>query len=198
MCLPTVDREIVTPIITGIITLAAVWLGSFLNQRNSFKLLELQKKVDLRNRSYSNLMGLKLAWSQAIRTNIEAKVLCEYYEARSRINVHAPDLEEAKRQNDRGLSLLPRISDLTREVFQSLGEVRLAFRTTPEIEEAIDGVYRFQALGVQPINENIETIQQLETWKNSQIGKLNALLKDEYESKIENLLTVLQAQIREG
>ena len=107
------------------------------------------------------------------------------------------DLDEAKRQNDRGIALIPRISDLQREVFQALGDVQLGFAPTAELEAAVDAIYRYRTINVKPPGL-ARTVKELDAWKEENNQRLPVLLKQEYEDKFDNLLQELLRQLRQG
>ena len=189
--------SLITQTLAGVFTLLGVVLGSYLNQQNSFALQQRQQRFEMRNTSYAKLMGLKLAWAQAINTNSEAKLLSEYYDARFHMTGNHDDLDEAKRQNDRGIALIPRISDLQREVFQALGDVQLGFAPTAELEAAVDAIYRYRTINVKPPGL-ARTVKELDAWKEENNQRLPVLLKQEYEDKFDNLLQELLRQLRQG
>ena len=60
------------PLITAVFTLVGVFAGNYLNQMNTYFLQEKKNIYEMQVESYSKLMGLKLAWSQAIETHSEA------------------------------------------------------------------------------------------------------------------------------
>jgi len=64
--------------------------------------LQREKKKN-KIKSFCKIIALKNPWVQSIRTNREAMLLCEFYDARSKINPSEEDLKEAKKQNDRQL-----------------------------------------------------------------------------------------------
>jgi hypothetical protein len=187
----------IAPTLAGVFSLLGVGLGNHLNQQNSFALLQRQQRFEMRNTSYAKLMGLKLAWAQAIHTNSEAQLLSEYYDARFHMTGNHDDLDEAKRQNDRGIALIPRISDLQREVFQALGDVQLGFAPTAELEAAVDAIYRYRTINVKPAGLP-RTVKELDAWKEENTQRLPILLKQEYEVKFDNLLQELLRQLRQG
>ena len=184
------------PLITAVFTLVGVFAGNYLNQMNTYFLQEKKNIYEMQVESYSKLMGLKLAWSQAIETHSEADLLSQYYDSRSVIKGNRGDLEEAKRQNDRAIVLIQRVSDIQREVFQALGAVRIAFEPTAELETAVDAIYHFKTIVVRPPSPEVKTVHQLDEWKNRQDGLLSQFVKEEYENKFDPLLAELLRQIR--
>ena len=186
----------ITPIVGGAFLLSGVWLGSYLNQRNTFVLSQRQKRNELRIRSYAKLMGLKLPLVQSIHTNCEAKILCEYYETRSGITNSSSDLDEAKRQNERGLGLIPRIADFRREVSETLGDIQVAFNTTPEMDSAIEKLFRASSIEVPETVTTMKTISDIEKWKETNIKQVPSLLKSEYSDNFDSLLGSLLNAVR--
>ena len=186
-----------TPVVVaGIFSLAGVWLGSYLNQNNSYKLANKQRILELRNRSYAKLMGLKLPLVQAVQTNSEAKILCEYYDTRFHINADKADLDEAKKQNERALSLIKEISNLRREVSETLGDIKISFPPSTELDQAIEAVYRSSALAVPEMRQKIKSIEALEEWREKNFATLEQIVRAEYYQKIDALLTILFNQTK--
>lgn len=181
----------IVPAIAGIFAIAGVCLGSFLSQRSGLKLAHKLQMRELRIRSYAKLMGIKVPFSQAVRTNGEAKILCEYYDARFHLLADSQDLEEAKKQNDRALSLIPEISLLRRELAETLGEIQIAFPQSEDLSAAILAVYKTSALDVQEIRGKVASIAALEDWKTSIVGSLSTTVQSEYSDKIQSLLDLL-------
>lgn len=63
-------------------TLLGVILGNYLTYRNSYNLFTKQKIFDNQRISYARIMSLKLPWTQSINSNVEAELLCQFYETR--------------------------------------------------------------------------------------------------------------------
>lgn len=134
-----------------------------------------------------------------MQTHLEAKVLTEFYESRYlRLSHNAEDLQEAKRQNDRALGLIPRISDLQREVFEALGDVRIAYRVDEKIGSLIDGIYKFKGAEIKgPDHSAIKTEGDLNKWKEETNRQINDYLNREFNEKFHNLLPLLLAQLKD-
>ena len=181
----------IAPLVAGAFTLAGVWLGSFLSQRNSERQTRRLRMSDLRIRSYAKLMGLKIAITQAVQTNGEAKLLSEYYASRHHITRFADDLEEAKRQNARALSGIPEIAKIRREIFELLGEVKIAFPESDHLNQAVHAVYCTSSIDVPEVRGAILTVEALDAWKIEAVKVLTKVVEHEYSEKIECLLTIL-------
>ena len=181
----------IAPLITGLFAIAGVWLGSFLNQRSGFRQAHKQQMRELRIRSYAKLMGIKIPFDQAVRTNGEAKILCEYYDARFHLLGDREDLDEAKRQNGRGLNLIPEISNLRRDLSETLGEVQISFPQSSELSAAILAAYKSPSIEIHEIWGKVPSIAALEDWKSKAISSLTSTVKSEYSDKIQSLLDLL-------
>ncbi len=192
--------EAVTLVILGsLFTLIGVVIGSYLSHQSAKDLFEIEQKSNLRIRSYSRLMGIKLPIIQANQTNLEAKMLCEFYETRFlSLSKNPEDLAEAKRQNERGLDLIPRISDLNRDLFETLGEVMIAYRMDNELSKQIDKLYNFQSANVKLKNrDKIKTEADLEKWKEEANSQLKPYLNREFREPMESILEILKRKIEE-
>jgi hypothetical protein len=191
-------QPLTTTCIAGLLSLAGVWLGNYLSQQNSFVLLQRQRQIEMQTTSYSKLMGLKIAWTQAIKMVVEAKVLRAYYDAEFRITGRRDNRDDAKRQNDREIELISRASDITRELLQSLGDVQIAFERTKELDAAVDAISQFKVLDVHEPPPKIKTVADLDNWQAETYPELSLILKTAYENKMDALLSELLRQLRQA
>ncbi len=184
---------------TLVVTIAGAYTMQSLSQRNSEHLFRLQRERDLRERSYAKLAGLKVPWSQAIQTRSEAVMLAEFYYVRfQRLSHDKDDLAEAKRQNERALTLIAEISKLQREAFEALAEARISYSPTPQLTAALDALYRFKSVEVYDVDRStIKEEADLLRWKDRVGKRIVELAKSEYQDKIDALLPLLEAQLRE-
>jgi hypothetical protein len=182
------------------VTVIGAFLGQYFSQRNAERMFRLQRQHELRERSYSRLVGLKIPWSQAVQTHLEAKMLSEYYYVRFQKLSHNPDdLAEAKRQNDRALGLIPTISSLQREAFEALADARISYMPTVELDRALDALYDFRTIEVHPLDRNTITSEaDLDQWKEKLGKELVALSRAAFQDKVETVLPHLLEQLREG
>lgn len=146
---------------------------------------------ELRVRSYAKLMGLKIPMTQVVRTHGEAKILCEYYDARFHITHDVSDLEESKKQNERSLAFIQEISKLGREISEVLGEVKIAFPASDELNQAVHAVYSSSAIDVPEVRGTVATVEALDAWKTRIVKSLASMVQAEYANKIESLLVML-------
>jgi len=193
-------ETIVITIIAPFFALAGIVIGNHLSHRNAQELLVQRQKNELQVRSYARLMGLKLALVQAIQTNLEAKMLSEFYEARYlRLSHNREDLTESKRQYDRALTLIPSASQLLRELFETLGEVMVAYDLDEELSARINDLYHFRGADIQFTDKSIiKTNADLERWKDATNKQIHEILKREFLDRFEALLPLLVSQIRKG
>jgi hypothetical protein len=164
----------------------------------SYWLAQYQRKEELRERSYSRLVGLKVPWSQAIQTHLEAKLLSDYYFARFQVLSHAPnDLSEAKRQNERALNLIPVISGLQREVFEVLADIRISYEATEDLDVALDSLYSFRTFELTPVDRStIKSEKDLDLWKDALAKAIVSQCEAYFQGKIEGVLPHLLKQLR--
>ena len=181
----------IAPLIAGLFAIAGVWIGSFLNQKSGFRQAHKQQMRELRIRSYAKLMGIKIPFDQAVKTNAEAKILCEYYDARFHLLGNREDLDEAKKQNDRGLGLIPQISSLRRDLSETLGEVQISFPQSNELSAAIVAVYKSPSIDIQEIRGQVPSLAALDEWKSKAFLSLSSTVNTEYSDKIQRLLDLL-------
>ncbi|MDT3501098.1 hypothetical protein [Stenotrophomonas maltophilia] len=188
--------QIIVAVTAGFFTLSGVWLGTHLNQRSASAQVERQRMRELQVASYSRLMGLRTNWTQVVTTTFEAKLLCEFYDARFHIQGNAADLEESKRQNERAHKLTERLSALRREVCECLGQVQIAFSISGEMEDLISAIYLAKSLDVPEIRGSILSIDDLQKWLDSNAARMRELVASEYSSRVDELLRLLRPLVR--
>lgn len=196
MQIPKFDPDVLKILLPAIFTLLGVILGNYLTYRNSYNLFTKQKTFDNQRISYSRIMALKIPWTQSIQTNIEAKLLAEFYETRFLLFSHdKEDLDEAKRQNDRALSLIKDISSEQKEVFETLGLIQTCFKVDKELQIAIDDMFHYESIGVSPFPKNFKTINELDEFLKKQSASIQPLIKEEYKDKFDKLITILKPRL---
>lgn len=192
-------ETIVVTIIGSLFTLLGIVIGGYLSHKSARDLFAFQQNSELRIRSYSLLMGIKLPLAQAVQTALEAKALCEFYDARFKfISNDLSDREEAKRQNDRLLTIIPQVASLKRELFESLGSVMISYELTEEMTNTIDSLYNHKSSEVVEIKQGtIKTEVELESWKKMVDGQVQAHIKDQLLNHFEKLLPLMRLQMKE-
>lgn len=171
-------------IITGIFTLVGVYFGTLLNSLNESKKSAREIKI----RSFLKLASLKLPLTQSIQTNIEAQLLCEYYEARAYMLNSTDDLNEAKVQNNRMLSLIPEVTKQRSEFAMAMAEIKIAFDVPVEINQLLMDVYKSSSLKINSVVNKFATEEKLNEWKEESHKLIVNYLKNEYSNKIERII----------
>jgi len=174
-------------IITGIFTILGVLVGAFASHRSEIK----KSKRELRIRAFVKIVSTKLPLIQAIQTNIEALLLTEYYEARAYMSGSQIDLEEAKSQNARMLSLIPEVTKQRSVFAEALAEVKISFDIDSETNQILHDVYKGQSLSIQSVVNKYKTEQELDKWKDRCLESIHNHLKENYTDKIEKIVEKL-------
>ena len=127
-------------------------------------------------------MGLKLALVQAERGHLEAKLAMAYHLARYETVTHNErDLEEAKLARERVFSVVNRLADLRREMFEVLGEVMISYQATPELDAAVRRLYEFKALDVDVSRARSVDAAELERLRASSLEALEQQLQNRWQ-----------------
>ncbi|MFH6963974.1 hypothetical protein ACHRVK_16415 [Flavobacterium plurextorum] len=196
MQIPEFSPELLKILIPAIFTLLGVLLGNYLTYRNSYNLFTKQKTFDNQRISFSRIMSLKIPWTQAIHTNIEAKLLTEFYETRYLLFSHdEEDLIESKKQYERALLLIKDISREQKEVFETLGLIQTCFKVDKELQIAIDDMFNYESIDVSPFPKNFKTINELDEYLKKQSTSIHPLIKREYRDKFDNLIAILKPRL---
>ena len=175
---------IATTLITGVFALGGVYLGTLLNSLNESKKSTREIKI----RAFTKLASLKLPLIQSIQTTIEAKLLCEYYEARAYMLNSSTDLEEAKAQNNRMLTLIPEVTKQRSEFAVAVAEIKIAFDVPKEINKLLMDIYKAKSLEINSVVNIFNTEDELNQWKEHTFKQIDNHLKDEYSNKIERII----------
>ncbi|WKK85514.2 hypothetical protein QYS48_27190 [Marivirga arenosa] len=182
-------------LIPAIFAILGILLGNYLNYRNSYSLFQKQKIFDNQRISYSKIMALKNPWIQSIRTNIEAKLLCEFYETRYLLfSQNKEDLDEAKKQNERALGLIKDISEYQMQVFEALGFIQTCFVIDNELQNAIDDIYNFKSITIRTFPRNLKNQNELDELFNNQNKRMIELTDEEYKDKMNKLIDLLRTK----
>lgn len=140
-------------------------------------------------------MALKNPWIQSIRTNIEAKLLCEFYETRYLLfSQNKEDLDEAKKQNERALGLIKDISKYQMQVFEALGFIQTCFVIDNELQNAIDDIYNFKSITIRTFPRNLKNQNELDELFNNQNKRMIELTDEEYKDKMNKLIDLLRTK----
>jgi|GEM_PF-3351336 len=150
-----------------------------------------------KNVSFSRLMALKNPWAQYLVTNLEAKLLSEFYERKYQLFSHDNfDLEEAKRQNDRGIALIRDISKNQQEVFEVLGLIQVYFKPDKELQNAIDDLYNYKSLDIKSFPNNFRTQGELDAFFQKVGQEMRLLVTKEYTNKMERIIVLLKKRLQ--
>ena len=193
------ETVVIGLLVVPLFAVIGVIVGSYLTHKSAQELFSSRRERELRERSYSTLMGLKIPLSQTQQTLMEAKLLTEFYDHRYRyMSKDQFDLDMSQSENTRMLALIPEFTALQRELAAALGDVRISYQLiTPELEEAVEAVRRYRTVTLQPLDPTkIKTPEQLDAWKEQAGEKLVSLLRSEWNDKIDHLLPLMFAQIK--
>jgi len=141
-------------------------------------------------------MALKIPWIQSLQTNVEAKLLCEFYETRYILFSHnIEDLNEAKKQNERALSLIKDISNYQMQVFETLGLIQTCFKVDTELQSAIDDLYNYSSIDVSTFPRNLKTQEDLDKLFKVENKNVRKLIDQEYKEKLNKLIDILRPRL---
>lgn len=196
MQIPELSPELLKILVPAIFTLLGVLLGNYLTHRNSYNLFTKQKTFDNQRISFSRIMSLKIPWTQSIHTNIEAKLLTEFYETRYLLFSHdVEDLIESKKQYERALLLIKDISREQKEVFETLGLIQTCFKIDKELQIAIDDMFNYKSIDISTFPKNFKTINELDEFLTKKSASIHPLIQKEYRDKFDNLIAILKPRL---
>ncbi len=185
-------------LLSPLLVIIGVVIGSYLSHKSSLDLFERQREREIKERSYANLMGLRVHIMQVQYTLYQAKLLIKYNEFRYEHLTHTQtDLETVKKETQRMLALIPEVSKIQRELATTLADIRLSYEISSELEDAIEVLRKFTIMIlVDPDPEKIKTAKQLKAWKDEYLRKIQLQLYEEWNIPIEQVLPLLFDQIK--
>lgn len=185
-------------LLCAVLPIVGVIIGSYLTYESSEKFFLKQREVELKERSYSRIMGIGRQISQLMRTMYEANILSEYYNFRFKyISKNIDDLNMSKKAYERMLNMIPEFSKLQRELFESLGDVRISYEINPDLNNKIEELYYFKMFNVDsPDFSVVKTRDDLDLWLDDEVEDLKGFIVENLGSKIDNLLPILLEQTR--
>jgi len=186
--------------IASTFTIIGIIIGSYLTFKSNQSLFYQKVKYELRERSYSNLMGLRVPVMQAQQILYEAKSLTYFYDFRYKYFSKDPlDFNAARDENRRMLAMIPEVSQLQRELSETLADIRLGYQLDEELEQTIESLRRFETIVIyQPEPKKIKTREQLEAWKDECSKQIQSILDEEWSQPIEVILPLLFNQIKKN
>ena len=185
-------------LIPAIFAILGVFLGSYLNYKNSYNLFTKQKIYDNQRISFSKIMALKNPWIQAVQTNVEAKLLCEFYETRYiMFSKNIEDLNDSKKQNERALSLIKDISNYQMQTFETLGLIQTCFKVDKELQSAIDDIYNYNSIDVKTFPKKFKNQAELDLLLKKQFEVTKNFIENEYRKKLNKLIEILKQRLIE-
>lgn len=187
------DPNILTILAPGAFALAGVWFGARLKSKGD---KEAQLR-ELKIKSFTRIVSLKLPMTQVIQTNAEAQLLCQYYDARFHMTGAQSDQDEAKAQNARMLSLIPEVSAVRSDLATAVAELKIAFSVEKELNDELMEIYKAKSLYVPEVNGRFSHISELDQWKEENAQLIVKHIKEHYTNKIESVIEKLYPKFQE-
>ncbi|EOV4651079.1 hypothetical protein ACONRW_004669 [Vibrio parahaemolyticus] len=184
------DPSILSIIAPGVFALLGVYFGSKLKSKSD---KETQLR-ELKIKSFTKVVSLKLPLTQVIQTNAEAQLLCQYYDARFHLTGNQVDQDEAKAQNARMLSLIPEVAATRSEFAAALAELKIAFAIDKNLNKELMEIYKAQSLYVPEVNGKFSSVSKLDEWKDNNAKQIVEILKKQYSDKIEAVIEKLYSE----
>lgn len=187
------SENILALIISGGFALAGVYVGAHLKSRGE----QANQARELKIRAFTKLASLKLPMTQLIQTNAEAQLLCQYYDARFHLTGAQSDLEDAKSQNSRMLSLIPEVTKVRSEFAVAVAELKIAFKLNKKINDVLMSVYQASSLYVPEVNGVYPDVVELDRWKEVNAQQISKIVNEQYAGKMELVISELYLEFQE-
>lgn len=186
------DPSLFTLIVPGAFALAGVYFGANLKARGD-KVAQIR---ELKIRSFTKLVSLKLPMTQIIQTIAEAQLLCQYYDARFHMTGNQTDLEEAKSQNSRMLSLIPEVTKVRSDYATAIAELKISFEIKMDLNDLLMEVYKAKSLYAPEVIGVFSNVACLNTWKDENANQIVSIIKEQYSKKIESAIEKLYPEFK--
>jgi hypothetical protein len=178
-------------------TLTGAMVNSCSSRQNAEALYRLQRQTDLRERTYSRLMGLKVATTQAVQSYLEARLSAETHYLSFKKGASQKDLERARSEKDRAEALLLRVTDLTRETFETLGDVRIGYPNDEDIVTKVQAIYGFRSATInRPDPKDFQSPADIDAKEAETRVWIQAYTNKHFAEPFEALLTTMQARLQ--
>lgn len=182
-------------LIPAFFALFGVFIGSILSYRNSFKLFKNQKKYDNRRIAYSRLLSYKYIWIQSIIFHLGTRFQAEYFYAKFNLLSDEKDLEQSNKEFDRAANLMRDTSIYQKEIFETIGLIQTCFKIDSELELAITVLFGTGTIQIQPFPKTLKNLNEINQFNNENNIKIPKMAEDKYLAKVDNILTLLKAQM---
>lgn len=190
-----------TSIIAGTFTLIGALIGLtgiYFSQKwilkREIKIKNYEKKLLV----FSEIMGLKILLMQNYVSRYEAYIFSDYFEYRwKKLGTleDSIDFKESVRHLHRSEDLVFEISKTHQQLFEKIAIVKILFNSSTELNSLIEKLYFYKTLIIQRPTESMN-LNQLETYKHQAVSEIQELAKKEYGDSIDNLLTFLEAELK--
>ena len=189
------NNDISKVIITAFFTLLAVFVGSILSYRNSFKLYKNQKKYDNRRIAYSRLLAYKFIWTQSIIFHLGTRFSAEYFYAKFNLLADEKDLEQSNKEFDKAANMMRDTSIYQKEIFETIGLIQTCYIIDSELELAINELFGAGTFQIQPFPKTLKNLNELNRYHDENSAKIPMMAEATYVVRVDKLLKLLKAQL---
>ncbi len=190
-----------------------LWVAENAEQLRKRAALDAEKVRwrEIRERAYCKLMGFKAPFVQAQKNYYEGMIQSEFHAAKLKMIVtNAFDKEQFVQENRYARSLIPKISEIHREIFEIFGNIRISFEMTEVLKTEMEAIYNFKAMNVPSFKSSpkvnksepkgvgnglIVVESKLKAWKSAGLKNVDDYLQKEFTDRIERIIKELKRQI---
>ena len=146
------------PLIITMLPVVGIIVGSLLTYCLGIKSYQKINNIQLRQKTFGELMGLKFLTAQLYVSRFEALIYSDFHERRWNLAgspKDSHDFQETKRWMQKSEEMLVDIAKNNNKLFNVLGVIRTLYPSTTEFKELIDKIYNFKV----PIIPNAQNIR---------------------------------------
>lgn len=206
------DANLQVALASVIGTLVISWGSVYLAHQLQMKQEKLRTEREKKQKLYSDLLGIKPVYAQLYVSRFEAMLYSDFHEnsikmKSSQGGLPDPidhDWSEAKRFLQRSEDLTLDIAKTRRELFENIGLVKILFRSSLELSNLVQAIYKHKSPVRIPVpmfpsnSQDIGSIIiQFEPWRVDETGKLMDNVRILVEDPIQSLINHLEKELSE-
>jgi hypothetical protein len=197
--------KLVPIVLSSVVTLVSVYVGSKLALENSLATSRMQYEqskshevAQAQQRSYARLKGLLTVWAMAKLRHTESNIDARYAAGRLRL---APDpanrelhIELVQRTNE----LADRFAEAQRQVFETLGEIEIAFAAYRDVRPLVDAVYNYPNYEIIGRFHGSQTPEEMDRVREDLKKLAYEKVRESIEAPTAKLLDALRVHLRDS
>lgn len=187
------NHPLIIAAVPAIIAIGGFIVGAVLQYRLGIKSQQKINNLQLRQKTFGELIGLKFLTAQLYVSCFEALIYSDFHEQKCKL-AGSPkdslDMQEEKRWRYKNEEMILKIAENNNKLFNIIGIIHTLYPSTPEFKKLIAKIYNFKTPKIMVDAHEIKT-EDLENWKKQAVSDLQKVVEKEYSTPINNLIGYL-------